>query len=81
MSVQQNWEDRKQNRKQSFMTMYNYVMGVLWLGIGLLFLLNKPLDIEWIKSDPVIDNVFGVVGVVYGLFRLYRGYKQKDFQR
>lgn len=81
MSLQQNWEDRKQNRKQSFMTMYNYVMGVLWLGIGLLFLLNKPLDIDWIKSDPVIDNVFGVVGVVYGLFRLYRGYKQKDFQR
>lgn len=61
--------------------MYNYVMGLLWLGIGLLFLLNKPLNIEWIKSDPVIDTIFGVIGVIYGLFRLYRGYKQKDFQR
>jgi len=55
------------------------MMGAIWLIVGLLFLLNKPLRLEWLKSDPVIDTIFGFVGVAYGLFRLYRAYKQKDY--
>ncbi|MCW5927898.1 MAG: hypothetical protein KIT80_13370 [Chitinophagaceae bacterium] len=60
------------------MSLYNYVMGALWLCVGLLFLLNKPLNIDWIKSDPVIDTIFGLVGVAYGAFRLYRASNKKD---
>ncbi len=81
MAEQYNRNEHRQGKRQSFMSLYNYVMGVIWLAVGLLFLLNKPLNIDWIKSDPLIDSIFGVIGVVYGLFRLYRAYKQKEFNR
>ncbi len=81
MAVQQNRDDQRQDKRQSFMSLYNYVMGAIWLAVGLLFLLNKPLNIDWIKSDPLIDTIFGLVGIAYGLFRLYRAYKQKEFNR
>lgn len=77
MSVQQNWEDQKRKRQSFFHSLYDYTMGGLWLAIGLLFLLNRQLDIDWMKSDPVIDVIFGAVGVAYGLFRLYRGYQKQ----
>lgn len=77
MSVQQNWEDQKRKRQSLLHSLYDYVMGVLWLAVGLLFLLNKKLDIGWMKSDPLIDVIFGCVGIAYGLFRLYRGYQKQ----
>lgn len=81
MSVQQNWEDQKRKRQSFLHSLYDYTMGGLWLAIGLLFLLNRQLDIGWMKSDPIIDVIFGAVGVAYGLFRLYRGYQKQKMGR
>jgi uncharacterized membrane protein len=81
MSVQQNWEDQKRKRQAFFRSLYDYIMGVLWLGLGLFFLFNKKLGIDWMKSDPVIDTLFGGVGIAYGLFRLYRGYQRSHFKK
>lgn len=81
MSVQENWEEQKRRRYSGFHALYDYIMGILWLLVGLFFLLNKSLGIEWMKSDPVIDTIFGFVGIAYGAFRLYRGYKKKYFRK
>lgn len=81
MSVQQNWEDQKRKRQSFLHSLYDYTMGGLWLAIGLLFLLNRQLDIGWMKSDPIIDVIFGAVGVAYGLFRLYRRYQKQKMGR
>lgn len=81
MSVQQNWEDQKRKRNIFFHALYDYAMGILWLGLGLFFLLNKKLDIDWMKNDPVIDTLFGAVGIAYGLFRIYRGYQRKNMRK
>lgn len=78
MSVQENWNERNKKRSTNFKVLYDYVMGVLWLGLGLFFLLSKKLGIEIMKSDPLIDTIFGCVGIAYGLFRFYRGYKQQN---
>ena len=69
MAIQENWDKEKQRRTSGLHALYDYVMGILWLGVGLFFLLNKTLGVEWMKSDPIIDNVFGVVGIAYGIFR------------
>lgn len=81
MSVQQNWEEKKRKRQIFFHSLYDYVMGILWLALGLFFLLNKRLGIDWMQSDATIDMIFGTVGVVYGLFRLYRGYQRKNLEK
>lgn len=81
MSVQQNWEEQKRKKNAFFHSLYDYAMGILWLGMGLFFLFNKKLDIDWMKSDPLIDTIFGGVGIAYGLFRLYRGYQRKYLKK
>lgn len=77
MAVQENRDKEKQRRAAGLHALYDYVMGVLWLCVGLFFLLNKRMGVEWMKSDPIIDNIFGVVGIAYGIFRFYRGYQRK----
>lgn len=80
MAMQQNHND-PEKRKNALHSLYDYTMGVLWIAVGLLFLLNRQLDIGWMKSDPVIDTLFGSVGIAYGLFRLYRGYQRKYIRK
>jgi len=81
MSVQQNWEEQKRKKNSFFHSLYDYGMGILWIALGLFFLFNKRLEIEWMNSDPLIDTLFGCVGIAYGLFRLYRGYQRKFIKK
>ncbi len=59
----------------------NYVMGVLLLLAGLFFLvpLNKT-KVYVQQYDPTIITIFGIVCIIYGLFRMYRGYKKNYFR-
>lgn len=77
----QEWEDRKEKRYSVMHSLYDYAMGVVWISVGLFFLLYRKLGIEWMKSDAVLDTIFGFVGVAYGIFRLYRGYQKKYFRK
>ncbi len=81
MSAQQNWEEQKRKRQAFFHSLYDYAMGGLWLVLGLFFLLNKRLGLGWFQTDAVIDTLFGIVGIAYGLFRLYRGYQRKNIRK
>ena len=71
--------EKKQQRQQVTMrTIYNYSMGVLWLGAGIFFLFHEKLGFENMNFDPLVANIFGGACVLYGIFRLYRAYKQKN---
>lgn len=59
----------------------DYGMGVLFLLIGLYFLLNEVLGITIAKSgSDAYDKVIGVLFVLYGSWRIYRGYKKNYFR-
>ena len=77
----QDWEERKEKRYSIMHAIYDYTMGTVWLCIGLFFLLYKKLGVTWMKSDPVLDTIFGCVGIAYGAYRLYRGYQKKYFRK
>ncbi|MFT3702772.1 MAG: hypothetical protein QM802_10395 [Agriterribacter sp.] len=81
MTVQENWDRQKERRKLGLQAMYDYGMGVLWMAVGVFFLLNKYLAVPLMKSDPLIDTIFGAVGIAYGAFRLYRGYQKKKLTK
>jgi hypothetical protein len=55
----------------------DYGMGVLWTGMGIFFIFikhfNTMLAVNY--DDPVI-KIFGGVCILYGFFRIYRGYKK-----
>ncbi len=57
----------------------DYGMGVLYIGFSLLLFFPKKVgfNFEW---DPLIRYMFGGICVLYGSFRLYRGFK-KDYYK
>jgi len=58
-------------------SMMDYGMGILWLGMGifLLFIEHFNTGLEARFDDPVMKG-FGAICILYGGFRIYRGYKK-----
>jgi len=68
-------EEKRRKRNLFLHSIYNYAMGALWLGLGIVCLLSKKFDID-LKLDPVLLTIFGVATTMYGLFRIWRGYRK-----
>lgn len=59
----------------------NYVMGVLIIAFGIVFII-KPTVLKgfFAQRDPLLMNIMAGICIVYGLFRMYRGYAQNYFK-
>lgn len=77
-------EYEKKKRKQiSFMkSLLDYGMGLMILLAGLFFFLRSEFNISFNHRFPPndIDKIFGVICIIYGCWRLYRGYKKNYFR-
>jgi hypothetical protein len=60
----------------------DYGIGSLIFIIGLFFLLRSRLNLSVNDRFPpnAIDIIFGAVCIIYGAWRIYRGYKKKYFR-
>ncbi|HYM94518.1 MAG TPA: hypothetical protein VET23_10290 [Chitinophagaceae bacterium] len=59
----------------------DYGMGVIFLAIGLFFLFGEKLHINIANNmNPLFGKFFGVMCVLYGTWRFYRGYKKNYFR-
>ena len=68
---------RKQARVRSIM---DYIMGTLWLIIGIYFLTYGKLGFKILPLNPSsIDYFIGGLFTIYGIWRIYRGYKKDYF--
>jgi hypothetical protein len=58
----------------------NYIMGVFWLIAGCFFMFPTPYTEKFLANyDSALIKFFAVVCWIYGLFRIYRGYKKNYF--
>ncbi|MGN6165533.1 MAG: hypothetical protein ACTHOF_13430 [Flavisolibacter sp.] len=74
----QNEQRKKMSRMRSIM---DYTMGVLILLIGFYFLLYNQLGLNVFNRQPsALDKVIGAVFILYGIWRIYRGYKKNYYQ-
>ncbi len=77
-------EYEKKKRKQiAFMkSLLDYGMGLMIVGAGLFFLFRGKFALSFNERFPPndIDIIFGVVCVIYGSWRIYRGYQKKYFK-
>lgn len=73
------FDDKERNTSSWLRNMYDYTMGVLWFALGIFLLFHKKLgiDLKLTDKEMVLTNIFGASSVLYGLFRIYRGYKNK----
>lgn len=73
-----NERDKSYIRMRSIM---DFGMGLLWMAMGVFMIFIRRFNAE--LADRYDDNtfrIFGVVCIIYGLFRIYRGYKKQYFR-
>lgn len=77
--------ERKKRQQVSMMkSLMDYGMGVLIVLAGLFFLFRMylgdfPLN-ERLGKPDLLEKIFGGMCVVYGLWRIYRGYRKNYFK-
>jgi hypothetical protein len=59
----------------------DYGMGLLWFCMGVFMIFIKKISADLAaKYDSSAFKVFGAVCIIYGLFRIYRGFKKKYYK-
>jgi len=75
------YEKKKRRQVSNMRSVADYSMGTLFLLIGLYLLLYRQLGINLLNRAPSsTDYLFGGLFVLYGAWRLYRGYKKNYFK-
>ena len=74
----QNENRKKVTRVRSVM---DYIMGAIIILIGVYFLLYETLGLNVFRREPSpLDKLLGGVFILYGIWRMYRGYKKNYYQ-
>lgn len=84
MSIKTNEEFEVERNKQvsKMRSSLDYAMGVLIVFIGAFLLFRFKLDIGLNKRFPpdIFDKIYGGLAILYGAWRIYRGYKKNYFK-
>jgi len=80
MSIEDIEKQKLSERDKGFIRMrsiMDYGMGILWISMGvfLIFIEHFNTGLEARFNDPTM-KAFGGVCILYGGFRVYRGYKK-----
>ena len=84
MALEEFEREQPSERDKSYLRMrsiMDYGMGLLWMAMGVFMIFIRRFNAE--LADKYDDNtfkIFGAVCIIYGLFRVYRGYKKQYFR-
>jgi hypothetical protein len=76
------YEKKRKKQVSSMRAVFDYGIGTMILALGVFFLIRDRFDLAFnqrFKPD-VWDKVAGVMFVLYGSWRIYRGYKKNYFK-
>lgn len=78
----EDYENRKRKQVALMKSLLDYGMGILILLAGLFFFFRSKFDIPFNERFPPndIDYIFGAICLLYGGWRIYRGYKKNYFR-
>ncbi|WP_114789510.1 hypothetical protein U0035_08210 [Niabella yanshanensis] len=79
LKTNEEYEQRRTRQVSRIRGVLDYTMGILIIGIGLFLVFRSAINIKLNKIYPpdVWDKVYGILVILYGSWRLYRGYKKK----
>lgn len=78
----EDYEKQKRRRLILRKSIMDYAIGVLIIVIGVFFLSREMFDMDFNKRFPPnsMDKIFGAICLLYGGWRIYRGYKKNYFK-
>lgn len=76
------YEKQKRKRLALRRSLADYVVGAIIVFVGAFFLLRHLLKLDFNENFPPnnMDKLFGVICLLYGGWRIYRGYKKNYFR-
>lgn len=78
------YEKKKRQQVSMMRSMMDYVMGFIIIIIGLFFIFRSKLGglpiNESLGEPDMPEKIFGGIAVLYGAWRIYRGYQKKYFR-
>lgn len=84
MALEEFEKEELTSREKGYMRMrsiMDYGMGLLWFGMGVFMIFIKKFSADLAsKYDSSAFKVFGAVCIIYGFFRIYRGFKKKYYK-
>ena len=84
MALEEFEKEELSSREKGYLRMrsiMDYGMGLLWFGMGVFMIFIKKFSADLAaKYDSSAFKVFGAVCIIYGLFRIYRGFKKKYYK-
>ncbi len=84
MALEEFEKEELSSREKGYLRMrsiMDYGMGLLWLCMGVFMIFIKKFSADLAaKYDSNAFKVFGAVCIIYGLFRIYRGFKKKYYK-
>ncbi|HWR32983.1 MAG TPA: hypothetical protein VN451_05640 [Chitinophagaceae bacterium] len=78
----EDYENRKRKQVNMMRSVLDYGMGLLILALGVFIFFRNKFEIPFNEKFPPnnIDKIFGAVCMLYGCWRIYRGYKKNYFK-
>jgi uncharacterized membrane protein HdeD (DUF308 family) len=77
----EDYQDQQRKQVSRVRSIMDYTMGVLLILIGLYFLLYDKLKINVFNRQPSpIDYFIAGLFILYGIWRIYRGYKKNYYR-
>lgn len=76
------YQKKREKQVSSMRSAMDYVMGIIFVLLGAFFLFRDQFDLDFnrIYKADVWDKVFGAICVLYGGWRIYRGFKKNYFK-
>jgi hypothetical protein len=67
----------KSNQPPNIRSIFDWVMGIIYLAVGFVLTFATWLGIHIHFPPPDVAKIFGTASMIYGGFRIYRGFKTR----
>ena len=75
------YEEKRRKQVSRMRSIMDYTMGIVFLAIGIAFLVSQFTHKAFLGREPSTINYFlGALFLLYGTWRIYRGYKKNYFR-
>ncbi|HUM97839.1 MAG TPA: hypothetical protein PK275_08270 [Chitinophagaceae bacterium] len=77
------YEKKRKKQVNLMRSMMDYTMGLIIIIIGVFFFFLRTKEIsvnQYLGKPDMLDKVLGAMCLLYGAWRIYRGYQKKYFR-
>ncbi|MDP4263745.1 MAG: hypothetical protein Q8941_14555 [Bacteroidota bacterium] len=76
------YEKKRKKQVSSMRSILDYAMGLVIICLGFFFFFRGKFKLAFNETHPpdYMDKILGGIFVIYGAWRIYRGFKKNYFQ-